>query len=208
MPPKFDAVILAAGKSERFGQPKVLHSFLGEPFVSRIIDGFRQAGVRNVSLVLGYNAGEYFRRIPQSGFPYIVINKEYELGQFSSLQVGIQSINTDADGTLMTLIDCPHILNTTYEAVVEQAIEHPENIIIPSFKSSGGHPVYLPKWFFSKILDAPPSENLRRLFDEYHTDIHRCEVSDKGITMDIDTLDDLEQLEQLFADRFKGGSLQ
>jgi len=207
MLPKIDAVILAAGKSERFGQPKVLHSFLGEPFVSRIIDGFRQAGVRNISLVLGHNAGEYLRRIPQSGFPYIVINKDYELGQFSSLQVGIRSINNNADGALMTLIDCPHILDTTYDTVVKEAIENPEQIIIPSFKSRGGHPVYLPKWFFSKILDAPPTENLRRLFDDHHTAIHRCEVSDKGITMDIDTLDDLEQLEKLFADRFKGGTV-
>lgn len=196
-----DAVILAAGKSERFGQPKVLHSFLGEPFVSRIIKGFRQAGVRNITLVLGHNAGEYIREIPQSGFPYIVINRDYELGQFSSLQAGIRSINKDADGILMTLIDCPHILDTTYDTVVKKAIEFPENIVIPSFNSRGGHPVYLPKWFFSKIMEAPPSGNLRHLFDNHTASIQRCEVSDKGITMDIDTFDDLKQLEKLFAAR-------
>ncbi len=206
MLPQIDAVILAAGKSERFGQPKVLQTFLGEPFVSRIIHRLRDSGVRNVSLVLGHNAGEYIPQIPQSGFPYIVINKNYELGQFASLQVGINSVNNNIDGVMLTLIDCPHISSEAYQMVMSESTNYPEKIIIPTYQSKGGHPVYLPAWFFPKIRNADPSDNLRNLFRDHHSSIHRFEVPDEGITQDIDTPEDLAKLERMVTKRFKENS--
>mgnify|MGYP006301433061 CR=1 FL=1 len=198
MLPVIDAIILAAGKSERFGRPKVLQTFLGEPFVTRIITNLREAGVRNVSLVMGYKAGEYIRQLPQSGFPYIVINSNYEKGQFSSLQVGLESVNENADGVIMTLVDCPHLPLKVYKDLVDAACAHPDKVIIPTYQSKGGHPIFLPGILFDEILGSDPDENLRDLLTRHPGLIYRHPVKEPGITMDIDTPEDLVRLEKIY----------
>ena len=54
------AVILAAGNGDRFRTPnresKLLQSLLGRPILLRTIEAAREAGVRDVTIVLGYQA--------------------------------------------------------------------------------------------------------------------------------------------------------
>lgn len=199
MPQVIDGIILAAGKSERFGQPKVLQTFLGESFVTRIITHLRDVGVRNISLVLGYRAGEFISQIPQSGFPFIVINKQYESGQFSSLQAGVKTIGENISGVLMTLVDCPHISSQVYQSVYDVAQSNPEKVIIPTYQTQGGHPIYLPKPILGKITQASATDNLRDLLRQEQNKIHRIELNEPGLIRDIDTPEDLFALEQLYS---------
>lgn len=52
------AVILAAGNGDRFrtptGESKLLQPLLGQPILLRTIEAAREAGVRAITVVLGY----------------------------------------------------------------------------------------------------------------------------------------------------------
>src|SRR4030095_3118705 len=50
---KIGAVILAAGGSSRFGQPKQLLLFRGKTLVRTVIDAAREAGCSPVAVVIG-----------------------------------------------------------------------------------------------------------------------------------------------------------
>ena len=66
------AVILAAGNGDRFrtqgGESKLLQPLLGRPLLLRTIEAAREAGVRAVTVVLGYQA-DRVRALVEGGAP-------------------------------------------------------------------------------------------------------------------------------------------
>ncbi len=193
------AIILAGGKSRRFGAPKVLQYFNNRPFLTRIVDGLYTTGLENVLLVLGYKADTFRKKLPVTRPIEIITNPNYQEGQFSSLQAGIQSLGTETPGVVSCLIDQPHLLPFTYHVVTMNACAYPEQIIIPTYNGRGGHPVYLPRYLFRQILSAASTTTLRDVFDKNRSNIMRVEINDPGIPEDIDTRRDLSRIEELYA---------
>ena len=81
-------LILAAGKSERMGRPKLMLDFHGKTFLEHVVDEVSQSVLTEVKVVLGHNAEQV-----QSQFPTLkgkwIVNPEYEQGQLSSIQCGL-----------------------------------------------------------------------------------------------------------------------
>ena len=81
------AVILAAGNGDRFQNPthdsKLLQPLLGRPILLRTIDAAHEAGIRDFTIVVGYQAGRV-RALAESGRPSgtrmsFVVNEEWHL---------------------------------------------------------------------------------------------------------------------------------
>jgi len=193
------AVILAGGKSSRFGAPKVLQSFRDEPFLSRIINALSESELNNIYLILGHKARKYRRQLPVTDSLEIIRNRKYKRGQFSSIQAGIRALGKNTPGVILCLIDQPHILPYTYHAVIMHACSYPESIIVPTYEDRGGHPVYLPRCLYQDILKAKPSATLRNILMEHQNSIRRVEINDPGLTQDIDTKEDLYRIEKLYS---------
>lgn len=197
---KIAALILAAGKSQRFGSPKVLASFNGIPFLRRMRIQLQQAGITDLFLILGFQAERIIPQLPDSEHFNLVINPDYELGQFFSLRMGLQALPEEVDAVLMCLIDQPHIRAETYRALLQSSRENKNAVIIPTFQGKGGHPIVLPSSLFRAILAAPEHFTLRDVLAQNKGRTLRVEVNDAGILKDIDTPADLNRLERLFPD--------
>lgn len=94
------AVVLAAGNGDRFqhvsGQQKLLHPFMGRPLLLRTIEAAREAGVEQVTVVLGHKA-ENVRALVESGAPRdlairFVVNPEWQLENGVSVMTARQSL--------------------------------------------------------------------------------------------------------------------
>src|SRR5687768_16648238 len=114
-------VVLAAGKSTRMGRTKALLP-LGatDTFLTRIVHSFRAAGVDDVVVVLGHDAEAIASALAARDVAArIVVNSEYERGQFSSLLAGLQVVDRPGiAGMLLTLVDVPLVSPETIRAVV------------------------------------------------------------------------------------------
>jgi bifunctional UDP-N-acetylglucosamine pyrophosphorylase/glucosamine-1-phosphate N-acetyltransferase len=70
-------LVLAAGKGSRFQQetgeafPKVLRPVLGKPLVRYVLDTLARAGVTDITLVVGFMAGEVMRELGP-GYRYVL----------------------------------------------------------------------------------------------------------------------------------------
>ncbi|MBD3225297.1 MAG: NTP transferase domain-containing protein [Caldithrix sp.] len=190
------AVILAAGRSSRFGKPKVLQSFKGQPFLTRISQPLNTLDLNPIILVLGYKARWLQQALPQSHISQIIINEQFDYGQFSSLQSAVRIMPEPISGLLVCLIDQPHLHPSTYERIVHKARHQPECIIIPKYQQKKGHPVYLPKVLMDDILKAPPESRLDTMIKKRQNVMRLIEVDDPGILQDIDTPSDLQRIEQ------------
>jgi molybdenum cofactor cytidylyltransferase len=190
------AVILAGGKSTRFGAPKVLQNFGGTPFLLCITRPLVQAGLEHIALVLGHQAEQLIPAVPGAEKLQIIINRNYEAGQFSSIQAGVRGMPDSLTGVLLCLIDQPHIHSTTYRTVLDKAQRMVKKIWIPTYRSKQGHPVFLPGWLLAEIKRQPTDISLRDLLLCFSNEIEKVEVDDPGILEDLDTPEDLRRLEK------------
>jgi molybdenum cofactor cytidylyltransferase len=84
-------ILLAAGGSTRFGQPKQLLDWKGQPFIRVVAKTALEAGLAPVVVVTGANAEQIESTIKDLNV-IIVRNEEWKSGQGSSIRAGIRSL--------------------------------------------------------------------------------------------------------------------
>jgi bifunctional UDP-N-acetylglucosamine pyrophosphorylase/glucosamine-1-phosphate N-acetyltransferase len=128
------AVILAAGQGTRMksSQPKVLHQILGRPMIAYLLDTLREAGVKDIVVVVGHQAEAVKEALKEYGVRFVV--QEPQLGTGHAVQVAMPAVSPES-GTVMVLCgDAPLISgesivalrqlhDTTGAAVTVQTIE-------------------------------------------------------------------------------------
>src|SRR3989304_5548074 len=102
--PHVDAIVLAAGKSERMGRPKALLPFRGRTFLGNILEAILRSVVESTVVVLGHDRERIERSV---ALPRVVFNPDYEQGMITSLQAGIRALGAGRDGAAIFLVDHP-----------------------------------------------------------------------------------------------------
>ncbi len=95
---------------------------------------------------------------------------------------------------LLSLGDQPHVGAEIIGQVVEAAKARPYQIVIPSHGMRRGHPIYLPKRFWSTLLRLGAHESLRVLLKEHNGDIFHVNIESNLILQDMDTQSEYERL--------------
>ena len=105
------AVVLAAGGSIRFGKPKQLAIFQGEPLVRRIVTAAKDAGCAPVVVVVGASAAQITPVL--AGLPVSIIeHPNWSNGLGSSIAVGVKHatrIAADLDAAILLACDQPFV---------------------------------------------------------------------------------------------------
>jgi molybdenum cofactor cytidylyltransferase len=172
-------LILAAGESRRMGHPKALLTIHGHTFVQNLIEIFNKI-CDPVVVVLGHNPEPIRRTIGDSAM--IVINHNYSLGQFSSMQAGLKELPGNIDGLLFTLVDHPDPLPSTVLSLISQ--ESP--ISIPVYYGRKGHPVYFRRDVLTEFLGLSPDSQASVVSRRHAMETRLVKVDDPGILDDID----------------------
>lgn len=191
-------VLLAGGKSERMGIAKGLLQYQNSYWILEQMERIAKAGISEVYIGLGYHSQEYLDKIPllyeaQSDFVEykgirirVIVNKNPELGSFSTLQTVLQQIPKNKS-VLITPIDVP-ILN----AIELQTIIQTQNLIVlPNFEGKNGHPIKLHSDFWKSLLLLDASDENSRLDLEIKkmnlSDITIVSVNDSCIIKNLNT---------------------
>ena len=112
-------VILAAGRSSRFGRSKALLPVDqgGSPFVSRLVNLFRTAGVSQV-FVVGRDNDAALREVVHALSARFVVNADADRGQLSSLVAALDAIDArSVQGMIVMPVDIPLIQSATIASV-------------------------------------------------------------------------------------------
>ncbi len=99
------------------GQPKALLTIHGRTFVENLI-GILKPICDQVVVVLGHNPEPIRRVIGDTAT--VVINHNYSLGQFSSMQAGLKALPSNIDGLIFTLVDHPDPDPATVRSLISQ----------------------------------------------------------------------------------------
>jgi molybdenum cofactor cytidylyltransferase len=184
-----NAIILAAGQSKRMGKPKPLLRFNDQTFLEQIISVLKHSEVGRITVVLGAEADTIRKSVDLTG-TNIVINQDYQRGQLSSLTAGIKETPEDTEAILICLVDNPFITEEVVNKIVRKFKETNNPIIVPVFDKERGHPTLFSRSLFNELLSAPEEKGARHVLYSNEDKVLELEVSERGISIGIDTPDD------------------
>ena len=195
-PAKIGAVILAAGASQRLGQPKQLVSVSGKPMLARTIEAaLAIPRLWPVVVVLGARA-EQIRPVVVPHPVLIVENAAWAEGMASSLRLGLTTVEAfqhHIPAVLFTLCDQPGLTPATLHELVETYDRSHASLVAARYDGHLGAPALLRREHFAHLHQLVGDEGARQLFarvpSEQIASIERPELA-----FDLDTPGDLARL--------------
>ena len=181
-------ILLAAGKSSRFGTHKLLHPLAdGDPI--------GVAAARNLLSVLPNSVAVVrpedsllAEQLAATGIR-IVVNKNATSGMGSSLACGVDA-TPSAEGWIIALADMPFIQTVTIQAV-SAAVNSEETIAVPSHQGKRGHPVGFGKRYRQQLSQLRGDRGAHRIVQQNRNLTRIVDVEDPGVLTDIDSPQEL-----------------
>lgn len=196
-------IILAAGGSTRFGQPKQLLDWKGQPFVRAVAGTALEAGLSPVVVVTGANAEQIELSVKDLNVT-VIRNEAWESGQGSSIKAGIGllafastavatrrqgasplSARRVAGAAIFLLADQPQVTTSILRALVEKHAEALYPIVAPMVMDRRANPVLFDRVAFPDLLLLEGDVGGRAIFHK-----HRVEYlpwHDDRLLLDVDT---------------------
>lgn len=183
------AIVPAAGRSARFGSPKLLAPIRTEPLLNWTLRSLLDAGIRRVFVVTAVDAD--FRSVKQLQDPRvsIVTNPDPDRGMLSSIQTGLESAT--GDPILVLPADMPFVSTTTVAAIAQCCLER-QRVVVPVHAGRRGHPIAMPGTLRRAILDADPTATLKDALGSSLASATELPVEDRGVLRDVDVRADLD----------------
>ncbi len=185
-------IVLAAGMSTRMGEPKPLLRISGKTSIRHVIDALKMSRLEEIIVVLGHEAAAVSQAVRLDDVK-IVVNPEYQKGMSTSLRAGIGAINVRSEAVLVALVDQPLVKPVTIDRLIDEYRTVKSGIVIPVFQGVRGNPVLVDRRFFPELMEIYGDVGCRAIFHRHPEAIHRVEVNDPGILVDIDTPEDLQK---------------
>jgi molybdenum cofactor cytidylyltransferase len=180
------AVVLAAGMSTRMGTLKQLLPFGRSTVLGAVIENLQSAGLDRVIVVLGHEVDQV-RRAVDGDRVECVVNKEYVVGMFSSVQAGLRALPADTRTILICLGDQPGIRGETIRALIAAFGECRKGVGIPFTANDQGHPLFVSGKYRNELLLMSPTLTLKHFLSAHASDIARLPIQDGSVLRDIDT---------------------
>ena len=194
--PSFVGVILAAGESSRMGRDKALLDWRGQSFLEATLQLL--APVTQLSIVVAGKNSESLAPIVYAKAGFLTVNPQPELGQFSSLQVGLQEVlNRGRDAAVVALVDRPPCESSTLEQLLDEFAEaHLKGkwAVVPEYAAKHGHPFVVGREMMEAFLKAPATSSAREVEHALVDRILYLPVTDPLVAVNVDTPEDYARL--------------
>ena len=188
---RYFAVVLAAGRSRRFGANKQLQVLNGQPLVRHAAALARAVCGKNTLLIVGHE----WRRVVAAAdqqCQFVAINENYDDGIGTSIAVAAKSLAHTADCMLILLADQPLISEDHLNALLSAWSGDDQEIVATAFAGTQGPPVLMPRAAFSELAMLEGDTGARKLLE--NPDFQLTTVWFDPAAIDIDSPDDLDRL--------------
>lgn len=209
---KVNGLVLAAGMSRRMQQFKPLMRIGDQTMIEKTVEQMLAAGVREITVVLGYRGDEVRQALTHScftgslaaAFPamlslgfrqkvHFVYNWNYESTQMlESVKIGLQEMRP-CDWFFVLPGDMPAISPATYQRLLTEAGGQDTKVVFPILDGYRKHPP-LVSWSCREDILNFQGKGLRMLWGSYEGNIKEVPLYDEGCTMDVDYPEDYHKV--------------
>ncbi|MCC6931614.1 MAG: nucleotidyltransferase family protein [Gemmatimonadaceae bacterium] len=187
------AVVLAAGRGERFGGDKVLAEVRGIALVRHVVDRLRLAGVACV-VVVAPAPGDGVRAALAGTDADVVVNPAPSDGMSASLALGVAALPDEVDAFVVALADQPFIDAAVVRALGETWRDSNAAAVVPMYRDGRGNPVLFDASMRRRLQALEGDMGARDLLVAMGDRVLRIPV-DADAPRDVDTPEDLQSLD-------------
>src|SRR5687767_1765770 len=209
--PTVAVVLLAAGRSTRFGAPgghKLLAPIGGLPVVRWSVQRAVDAAVGEIVVVTGAEASLVDAAL--AGLPVRSVHaSDYADGMASSLRRGVEAARDTADAIVVTLADQPSMRPEAYRRVVATWASTGAALVVPRYADAmvPGHPTLFAASVFEELLDLRGDVGARAVIARDPARVASAPI-EWSAPRDIDTVEDLAQVTaELTEGRFRSARI-
>ena len=192
--PRVAALVMAAGKSSRMGQFKLLMPVDGAPMIARTVDALLASSVTDVIVVTGREADGVRAALGERPVR-IAHNPDFEQGLSTSLKIGLAALPTDADAFIVALGDMPKVRPEDIDRLI--AAYDPDEgrlVCVPTFEGKTGNPILWDRRFLDAMMTLKGDAGARSLLLRHGEDVVETPVTGAGVLIDVDTPEALAAL--------------
>ena len=194
---KFGVILLAAGKSTRFGDNKLLSIIRDKSMIDHSIEKYQSMSslIGPIIVVIG-GFREQMQRHLENRQLVITYNSKFETGgMISSIQAGLeelQKLEHKLDGIFIHPADVPFVNIDDIQNMIDMMSSEKHGIVVPYYKKQRGHPV-LVNCRLIRELENLEEENqgLRGFLNKYKDQVGYMVTENSGVRRDIDYKSDL-----------------
>lgn len=178
------AIILAAGKSVRMGQQKMLMPWGNTTVLGKVIETLQATNIENITLVTNSAIAAQITN-------YKLLKAFNDTGEMlESIQLGLQAQKPSAEATLICLGDQPQVEERSVRKVCDVFRENKSSIVVPSYQMRRGHPWLIARELWGEVLQMRAPESMRDFLNAHKDDIFYVELDTPSILLDLDTPED------------------
>lgn len=187
---KLGVVLLAAGRSSRFGENKLLASFDGRPMVCRAMDAAKAVQASRTAVVTG---NVDIARLAQDYGYDVIENHEPELGQAHSIHLGVTAMR-DMDAVLLMVCDQPRLSGVSLAQLLEAFWESGKGIACLCDQSHMGNPAVFSQKYYPALLALSGDRGAKGILRAHEDDLLVVPARDENELSDADTPEALEAM--------------
>ena len=186
-------LILGAGASQRFGEPKQLLPFADTTLLGWVVAQAQQATrLDETVVVLGRSADEIRERV-DFGNAKVVENPVFAEGCASSYRAGIAALHAHADAIMIILGDRPGITPEIIDALAEEWRRSDATVALCSYEGRQGHPMIFARSLFQQLEGLHGDKAAWKLVDRQASSVLEVRLA-LPFPEDINTPEDFERI--------------
>lgn len=193
------ALVLAAGRSQRMGTPKLLLTLRGSTLVARAVAAARASRCDDVLAVLGEMADRVGPEASAAG-ARTVFNPRYREGMGTSIAAGIAALAPRCDAVIVLLGDQPCVRADTINALIDAHRTSGKPLVASRYGNVVGAPTLIARALFSEAASLSGDVGARPLLAR-HPDLVAEIPVPKEVAWDVDTPEDLARLREIVDER-------
>ena len=197
---KTAGIILAGGRSTRFGPPKQLLKLKGKYLLEYVLEAALGSKLNHVVLVLGHEHQNILRALAAHTAHerlQVVINHRYREGQSRSLQAGLVKIRQVFPSAMFLLGDQPMVNPGIIDHMVDRFRDSEMDICVPICNGKRGNPTIFNRVLYDQLMAIKGDRGARDIIRNHPKRVLYIDLDDPLSFFDIDSQKDFETLKSL-----------
>jgi len=193
----YGLVMLAAGSSNRMGQPKQLLAYRGKALIEYILQIALSSICKQIAVVLGANADQILPYVQQQDV-LIVQNKDWKEGMASSIRCGLSALTNQFPslaGAIFMVCDQPFVSVSLINDLVDKKKSTGKSIIACTYKETMGTPALFSSMHFPELMQLQGQDGAKKILWQHAGELET--ISFPMGYIDIDTMQDYQNLGSL-----------
>jgi len=199
-PLRLAVLLLAAGQGSRLGShPKALLKQGGVTLLKRLLDAVQPFNPIEFIAVTGFHGDAIEQSLTQNDSSFgrsirLLRNPNPEVGQASSVRLGIEALQPNFDALLIALSDQPTITTAEIGQLLSAFSQRATGteILLPMVDGQRGNPVLFSKKALQNTL-AIPDLSCRAYMDAHQEQVQFWHTNNSAFVCDVDTLEDMKK---------------